>query len=185
MLGTNPFNCVRKIRGFWNTFSYNIYWCRFIKFHEAPNIVAQLKIGSFIPHFEYLEIYFRFICIFFWTYRVYLFLQKLAFFGLDLATKCCFADLKMSWRTNPCPGGEILLTNQRLISTEQDRSCLLLTVVIESSLAQLGSGSSRFFLLLLEKLEPKKSEGLIWLNWKKIRLEKLDISEAKKLFFKD
>jgi hypothetical protein len=34
---------------------------------------------------------------------------------------------------------------------------------MESSLARLGSGSSRIFLLLLEKLEPKKSAGLIWL----------------------
>jgi hypothetical protein len=37
-------------------------------------------------------------------------------------------------------------------------------LVMESSLARLGSGLSRFFLLLLEKLEPKKSAGLIWLN---------------------
>jgi hypothetical protein len=37
-------------------------------------------------------------------------------------------------------------------------------IVMESSLARLGSGSSRIFLLLLEKLEPKKSAGLIWLN---------------------
>jgi hypothetical protein len=33
---------------------------------------------------------------------------------------------------------------------------------------------------LFEKLGPKKSAGLIWLNNKKSRLEKLDISEAKK-----
>jgi hypothetical protein len=33
--------------------------------------------------------------------------------------------------------------------------------VMESSLARLGSGSSRIFLLLLEKLEPKNQQGLI------------------------
>jgi hypothetical protein len=38
------------------------------------------------------------------------------------------------------------------------------TLVMESSLARLGSGSSRHFLLLLEKLKPKKSAGLIWPN---------------------
>jgi hypothetical protein len=34
-----------------------------------------------------------------------------------------------------------------------------MSVVMESSLARLGSGSSRFFLILLKKLEPKKSAG--------------------------
>jgi hypothetical protein len=32
---------------------------------------------------------------------------------------------------------------------------------MDSSLARLGSGSSRKFLLLLEKLEPKNQQGLI------------------------
>jgi hypothetical protein len=54
---------------------------------------------------------------------------------------------------------------------------------MESSLARLSSGSSRIFLLLLEKLEPKKSAGLTGSTEKKFRLEKLDISEAKKYFF--
>jgi hypothetical protein len=34
-------------------------------------------------------------------------------------------------------------------------------VVMESSLARLGSGSSRIFLLFLEKLEPKNQQSLI------------------------
>jgi hypothetical protein len=49
---------------------------------------------------------------------------------------------------------------------------------MESSLARLSSGSSRIFLLLLEKLEPEKLAGAL-----DFRLEKLDISEAKKYFF--
>jgi hypothetical protein len=36
-----------------------------------------------------------------------------------------------------------------------------LPLEMESSLARLGSGSSRNFLLLLEKLEPKNQQGLI------------------------
>jgi hypothetical protein len=52
---------------------------------------------------------------------------------------------------------------------------------MESSLARLGSGSSQIFLLLLEKLKPKKSAGLIWLNRKKFRLEKLDFLGLNKI----
>jgi hypothetical protein len=44
-------------------------------------------------------------------------------------------------------------------------------VVMESSLARLGSGSSRNFLLLLEKLEPKNQQSLIGSTNKKFRLE--------------
>jgi hypothetical protein len=65
----------------------------------------------------------------------------------------------------------------------KDRPGWHLQLVMESSLARLSSGSSRNFLLLLEKLEPKKSAGLTGSTEKKFRLEKLDISEAKKYFF--
>jgi hypothetical protein len=48
-----------------------------------------------------------------------------------------------------------------------------LVIVMESSLARLGSGSSRNFLLLLEKLEPKNQQSLIGLTEKKSGLKSL------------
>jgi hypothetical protein len=44
---------------------------------------------------------------------------------------------------------------------------------MESSLARLGSGSSRIFLLLLEKLEPKNQQSLIGSTEKKSGLKSL------------
>jgi hypothetical protein len=47
-------------------------------------------------------------------------------------------------------------------------------IVMESSLARLGSGSSRNFLLLLEKLEPKNQHGLIGSTEKNSGLKSLN-----------
>jgi hypothetical protein len=47
------------------------------------------------------------------------------------------------------------------LSSAQLRLDICWLIVMESSLARLGSGSSRNFLLLLEKLEPKNQQSLI------------------------
>jgi hypothetical protein len=54
---------------------------------------------------------------------------------------------------------------------------------MESSLARLRLEPN--FFIIAWKARAEKSAGLIWLNWKKFRLEKIDISEATKYFFKD
>jgi hypothetical protein len=63
----------------------------------------------------------------------------------------------------------------------------LTAILMESSLARLGSARLRLepiFFIIAWKARAEKSAGLIWLNWKKFRLEKLDISEAKKYILK-
>jgi hypothetical protein len=57
-------------------------------------------------------------------------------------------------------------------------------LVMESSLARLSSGSSRIFLLLLEKLEPKKSAGLTGSTEINSGLKSLIFQKQTKYFFK-
>jgi hypothetical protein len=53
---------------------------------------------------------------------------------------------------------------------------------MESSLARLGSGSSRIFLLLLEKLEPKNRLSLIGSTEKKSGLKSLKFHDLQSAF---
>jgi hypothetical protein len=55
-------------------------------------------------------------------------------------------------------------------------------LVMESSLARLGSGSSRIFLLLLEKLEPKNRLSLIGSTEKKSGLKSLIFHDLQSAF---
>jgi hypothetical protein len=54
--------------------------------------------------------------------------------------------------------------------------------VMESSLARLGSGSSRNFLLLLEKLEPKNQLSLIGSTEKNSGLKSLIFHDLQSAF---
>jgi hypothetical protein len=54
--------------------------------------------------------------------------------------------------------------------------------VMESSLSRLGSGSSRIFLLLLEKLEPKNQLSLIGSTEKKSGLKSLIFYDLQSAF---
>jgi hypothetical protein len=56
------------------------------------------------------------------------------------------------------------------------------TLVMESSLARLGSGSSRNFLLLLEKLEPKNQLSLIGSTEKNSGLKSLIFHDLQSAF---
>jgi hypothetical protein len=55
---------------------------------------------------------------------------------------------------------------------------------MESSLARLSSGSSRNVLLLLEKLEPKKSAGLTGSTEKNSGLKSLIFQKQKNIFLR-
>jgi hypothetical protein len=67
---------------------------------------------------------------------------------------------------------------QHFINWYDDRN----EVVMESSLARLGSGSSRIFLLLLEKLEPKNRLSLIGSTEKNSGLKSLIFHDLQSAF---